>query len=104
VTVAVVINVPGTLLGSRALLGRMAQSDCVLRKWGALLSLGLILGLASSRLRCLVDLVRVATTADCVYCHTDKIGDSAGDFSEWHWDWRPLVRVTGHLDQREAGL
>ena len=71
--VPVVINVPGTLLCSRALLSRAAQGNRILRQRGTL-SLGLTWGLTSSRLRCLVDLVRVATAAGCVYCHTNQIG------------------------------
>jgi len=102
VAVSVVINVPRTLLDSRALLGRTAQGDRVLRQRGVLLSLGLILRLASSRLRCLVDLVRVATSADCVYCHTDKIGGDREDFRNWCANWQSLVMVTGHHARRQS--
>jgi hypothetical protein len=63
VAVAVVIDIPGTFLCARSLLGRAAQSDGVLRKVAVLLSQRLVLRLTSSRLRCWVDLVRVATAA-----------------------------------------
>ena len=85
--VSVVIYIPGTLLCSRALLGRMAQRDGILRNRGALIR-GLTLCRTNSRLR-LSELVRVATAAGCVYCHTDSdrqrsirtLEARAGDFS-----------------------
>src|ERR1700722_4468284 len=80
VAVAVVINVPGTLLCCRPLLSRTAQPDCILRETGALLSLG-ILRRTSNRLRQLVDLVGVATVAGWVDCHRGQIGSGAEDFS-----------------------
>jgi hypothetical protein len=73
VAVAVMIDIPGTLLCSRALLSRAAQGNRILRQRRTL-SLGLTWRLTSSRLRCLVDLVHVATAAGWVYCHTNQIG------------------------------
>ncbi len=64
--VAVVVNVAGTLLGSRTLLGGTAQGNRVLRVRGALLSLRLLLRLAGRRLRGLAGLGRIrAVTAAC---------------------------------------
>jgi hypothetical protein len=90
VAVAVVTNVPGTLLCRWPLLSRTTQPDCILRECGALLSLG-ILRRTSSRLR-LVDLVGVATVAGWVDCHTGHIGSGAGDFSTPQE--RSLVSIT----------